>query len=63
VKLIEGAQMTNSFSKESAKRKLKELVTKFNMSTKGQFTEQDTITIFILPFLDQVLMAGVLFIT
>jgi hypothetical protein len=38
--------------KESARDKTKELVEKFNRSIKSHYTEQDTITIFILPLLE-----------
>jgi len=38
-------------SKELARRKIEDLVKKFEQSVKYDFTEQDTITNFILPFL------------
>jgi len=39
-------------SKELAKSKIEKLVNKWNNSTGSDFTEQDTITNFILPFLE-----------
>ena len=39
-------------SKELSKTKIEELVNKWNNSIGGDFTEQDTVTNFILPFLE-----------
>jgi len=39
-------------SKEASKNRLNELVNQFNQCAKTHYTEQDTITIFILPLLE-----------
>ena len=43
---------TDMSSKESAKSRIEKLVMKYYQSIKSDYTEKDTITNFILPFLE-----------